>query len=86
MTKPKSKAAWFFISYGSSIIATIGLFLFLFIPIVGVIVTFYALAFTLVINNLYRIRKSDIAFCSIALGLEIIAFISNVIINLNALR
>jgi len=82
MNLPKSLIARFFIENGAMIIVTISLFLTIFIPALAIMISLFALAFALVVFQTFRLGKDDIYCVSIAMGLQVIIFVANLVVTL----
>lgn len=86
MLKIKRTLINFFSENGALLSAATGLIFFIFIPILGLIITFYALSIAIIIFKTYQKRKGDITFTVVALTFELIALVTNTIINLQLLE
>jgi len=86
MNLPKSVILQFFIKNGAMIIVAVSLFLTMFIPALAILISLFALSFALVVFQTVRYGKNDIVFISIAMALQIIVFISNLIVTLRSIQ
>ena len=68
------------------IIVAVSLFLTMFIPALAILISLFALSFALVVFQTVRYGKNDIVFISIAMALQIIVFISNLIVTLRSIQ
>ncbi|MFA5421314.1 MAG: hypothetical protein WC344_00765 [Bacilli bacterium] len=85
MNEARGKLVTFLIDNGMMILAAIGLFVSLFIPFFGIVITSLALAGAIALFLRYKKGKGDIVFIGVALVIEITIFVSNMILIMREL-